>query len=382
MNGSAASREASGPEEFGAGRRRVTCLARQGSSEKTEKASEKKRREARLEGQVLKSAEVNTAFCSIVMFALLLLLWPSFAEKLAALCRDYLSESAAIGSGGLSEGAFRNILGKAFSDMGAMLLPVLAAAMLSGLAVNLLQVGFLFTTKPLSPKLDRISPLQGFSRIFSVRTLAELVKSVLKISVLGWIAYSDYRRLMAGFPDYMGRDVGASFLRIMDAAFALALKMALVFAVIAAGDYLFQWRRYEKDLRMTKQEKKEEEEEEELDAQVKTRIRQKMRRISAARALTAVQTADFVLTNPTHYAVALKYDAEGPGAPLVVAKGANALALRIKELAAEHGVELVENRPLARALYESCEVGDAIPGEFYQVVADILVAVYRKRDSV
>jgi flagellar biosynthetic protein FlhB len=357
-------------------------LARQGSSEKTEKASEKKRRDARREGQVLKSAEVNTAFCAAVMFSLLLLLWPSLTEKLAALCRDYLSESTVLGLGGLSDGLFRNMLGRAFSDMGSILLPVLAAAMLSGLAVNLLQVGFLFTTKPLSPKLGRISPIQGLSRIFSVRTLAELVKSVLKITVLGWIAYSDYRKLMEGFPGYMGLDVGAALLRIMDAALALALKMALVFAVIAAGDYLFQWRRYEKDLRMTKQEKKDEEEEEELDAQMKSRIRQKMRRISASRALTAVRTADFVLTNPTHYAVALKYDAEEAGAPFVVAKGADTLALRIKERAAEHGVELVENRPLARAIYESCEVGDIIPEEFYQVVADILVAIYRKRGAV
>jgi flagellar biosynthetic protein FlhB len=354
-------------------------LAQQGSAEKTEKASAKKRREARLEGQVLKSVEVNTAFCCAVMFALLLLLWPSLTEKLAVLCRDYLSESTMLGLGELSDGLFRNMLGRAFSDMGRILLPILATAMLAGIAVNLFQVGFLFTTKPLSPKLDRISPIQGFARIFSVRTLVELVKSILKIVVLGWIAYSDYKKLMRVFPDYMSRDVGEAFLNIMNTAFSLALKMALVFSIIAAGDYLFQWRKYEKDLRMTKQEKRDEEEEEEISPHIKSRIRQRMRQISARSALLAVQTADVVLTNPTHYAVALKYNAEDVGVPIVVAKGVDFLAQRLKERAAEYGVELVENRPLARALYDACEVGDAIPNEFFQVVADILVAVYRKK---
>ncbi|MDR1330046.1 MAG: flagellar biosynthesis protein FlhB [Oscillospiraceae bacterium] len=351
----------------------------QGAEEKTEKASAKKRRDARLEGQVLKSAEINTAFCSAVMFALLLLLWPGLTEKLAVICRDYLSAGTALGLGELSGGLVRTLLGRALGDMGGILLPILAAAMLSGLAVNLIQVGFLFTTKPLSPKLDRISPLKGFARIFSTRTLVELVKSVLKITVLGWIAYSDFRKMILAFPDYMGRDVGAAFLKIMSSAFTLALKMALVFAIIAAGDYLFQWRRYEKDLRMTKQEKKEEEKQEEGDPQIKSRIRQKMRQLSSRRMMLAVQTADFVLTNPTHYAVALKYDADGIGLPVVVAKGADYLARKIKECAAEYGVELIENRPLARSLYELCELGDVIPEEFYQVVADILRSVYIKK---
>ncbi|MDR0446854.1 MAG: flagellar biosynthesis protein FlhB [Oscillospiraceae bacterium] len=357
-------------------------MAQQGASEKTEKATEKKRREARLEGQVLKSSEVNTAFCSAVMFAMLLLVWPGLTEKLAVMCRNYLSASTILGLGELSGGVFRNMLGRTLIDMALMLLPILATAALAGLAINLLQVGFLFTTKPLSPKLSRISPIQGFSRIFSTRTLMELAKSILKITVLAWIAYSDYRKMIMSFPDYMGRDVGPAFLHIMNAAFTLALKMALVFAVIAAGDYLFQWRKYEKDLMMTKQERKDEEEEQEGDPQIRARIRQRMRQLSLRSALRAVQTADFVLTNPTHYAVALKYDATEAGVPVVVAKGADRIARIIRERAAEYGVELIENPPLARALYEACDVGDMIPREFFQVVADLLVTIYRKRNKV
>jgi flagellar biosynthetic protein FlhB len=255
----------------------------------------------------------------------------------------------------------------------------LGTALAAGVIINVLQVGFLFTTKTLSPKLDRISPIKGFSRVFSIRTLTELVKSVLKVTVLGYIAYTSYRKLLAEFPNYIGRDIHGLFLSTMELAFTIALKMAAAFALIAAGDYLFQWWKFEKDMRMTKQEVKDEYKMTEGDPQIKSKIRQKQRQMSAMRMMAQVPTADVVITNPTHYAVALKYEDGVSDAPTVVAKGKDFLARKIRETAAEHGVEMVENKTLARALYESCELGDTIPPEFYQVVADILVYVYRKK---
>jgi flagellar biosynthetic protein FlhB len=348
----------------------------QGAGEKTEKATAKKRRDAREEGQVLKSAEVNTAFCTIIMFALLLIIWQSFSDKLAFLFTDYLSAATVLGMDETLSGAtFQNMLGKALLDMGRILLPILGTAMAAGLVVNILQVGFLFTTKTLQPKADRINMLKGFGRIFSMRTLIELVKSILKIVVLGYIAYSDYRKLMVEFPDYMGKSVGAAFTLIMRSAFTLAIKMAAVFAIIAAGDFLFQWWKREKDMRMTKQEVKDEYKLTDGDPQIKSRIRQKQRQMSAARMMDAVRTADVVIKNPTHYAVALKYDAQ---APIVVAKGADHLARKILERAEEHRIETVEDRQLARTLYDNCDIGDGIPQELFAVVADILVAVAKK----
>jgi flagellar biosynthetic protein FlhB len=207
----------------------------------------------------------------------------------------------------------------------------------------------------------------------------ELVKSILKVVVLGYIAYTSYRGLMAEFPNYIGRDLYGMFLGTMNTAFSVSLKMAAAFALIAAGDYLFQWRKFEKDMRMTKQEVKDEYKMTEGDPQIKGKIRQKQRQMSAMRMMAQVPSADVVITNPTHYAVALKYEDGVSEAPVVLAKGKDFLARRIKETAREHGVEMVENRALARSLYEGCEVGDMIPPEFYQVVADILVYAYRKK---
>ncbi|MDR2356607.1 MAG: flagellar biosynthesis protein FlhB [Oscillospiraceae bacterium] len=351
-----------------------------GVGEKTEKATPKKRRDARERGQVLKSAEVNTAFGCIVMFTLLLLLWPSLTERMTSLYTEFLSAPAVLPPGGeVTNAVFSGALRRALMSLGRIMLPILGTALAAGVVINVLQIGFLFTTKTLSPKLDRISPIKGFSRVFSIRTLTELVKSVLKVALLGYVAYTSYRGLLEEFPNYIGRDIRNLFLSTMNTAFVIALKMAAAFALIAAGDYLFQWWKFEKDMRMTKQEVKDEYKMTEGDPQIKSKIRQKQRQMSAMRMMSQVPTADVVITNPTHYAVALKYEDGVSDAPAVVAKGKDFLAMKIRETAAEHGVELVENKTLARALYEGCELGDLIPPEFYQVVADILVYVYRKK---
>ncbi|MDR0951770.1 MAG: flagellar biosynthesis protein FlhB [Oscillospiraceae bacterium] len=348
--------------------------------EKTERATPKRRKEARERGQVLKSTEANVAVSCVVMIGLMLIIMPRYVEQLAGLYSSYLSGAAlAPSESGITVTDFQQVFYNASLSMLSILLPILAASFLAAIASNVMQVGFLFTTKNLTPKLENISPIKGFKRIFSIRTLVELLKSMLKIGILGYIAYSEYTKNIEKFPTLIGQSVYDAFVGSLELAFNLALKMSLALVAIAAADYLFQWWKYEKDLRMTKQEVKDEFKQMEGDPQIKGKIRQKQRQMSAMRMMEKVPTADVVITNPTHFAVALKYETGVDAAPMVVAKGQDFLARRIKEKAREFGVELVENRPLAQALYAYCDIGDEIPEEFYQAVADILVYIYRNK---
>ena len=352
------------------------------AGERSEKATAKKRRDARQRGQILKSTEVNTAFSSLLMFGLMLLIWPGFTNQLMTLYTDYLS-TAVISSADyqITTPTVQALFRQALINGASILAPILGCAFVGGLVINILQVGFLFTTKPLQPKLERISPLKGFKRIFSMRTFTELIKSLLKISLLGYILYSEYKRMLPDFPNFMGLEIYTSFLKIMNTAFSVALKMCLALGAIAAFDFTFQWFKHEKELRMTKQEVKDEYKLSEGDPQIKAKIRQKQRQMSAMRMMEKVPTADVIITNPTHYAIALKYSEGASGAPIVVAKGLDHMARKIKEMAREYKIELVENKPLAQALYSICEIDDEIPAEFYQAVADILVYVYRQKNQ-
>ncbi|MDR1117327.1 MAG: flagellar biosynthesis protein FlhB [Oscillospiraceae bacterium] len=354
----------------------------QSGGEKTEKASAKKRKDAKEKGQVLKSSEVNIAVCTTVIFAVLLVMWPRMTEQFAGIFTDFLEPSYV---SGMSEELDAQSLSQLFINvlmkMGTILMPVLLCAFLSGIVSNVLQTGFIFTTKTLSPKLERISPLKGFKRIFSAQTVMQLVKSILKVVVLGYILVSEYQKLFPKFPSLVGTNIYTSFLEMMRVAFTIALKMCLAMSAIAAGDFIFQWWKYEKDLMMTKQEVRDEYKLTEGDPQIKSRIRQKQRQMSAMRMMSRVPDADVVITNPTHFAVALRYEDGRSGAPVVVAKGQDFIARKIKEKAREHGIEIVENKPLAQSLYKMCDIDDEIPPDFYQAVADILVYVYKRKKS-
>jgi len=351
--------------------------------EKTEKATPKKRKDARKKGQVLQSVEVNTTFCLLVMFGLLYIIWPWFVERLMMIYQEHLgTQSILWASSGISINEVAGLYSRVLIDLLIALLPILGAALLAGLAINLLQIGFMFTTKTLEVKLSKLNPISGFKRMFSVKTLVDLVKSIMKVLVLGYIAYSDYIVLMEGFPGFLGLDVHASFIEIMRTAFMTALKMCLAMVFISIADYLFQWWKYEKDLRMTKQEVKDEFKMMEGDPQIKGKIRAKQRQMSAMRMMSRVPEADVVITNPTHYAVALKYDETISSAPVVIAKGVDHIARKIKEAAIESGIQIVENPPLAQSLYSLCEIDDEIPAEFYQAVADVLVFVYKQKGKL
>ena len=347
------------------------------AGERTERATPKKRRDARERGQVLKSTEINSAFCCAIIFGFMLVFSETMIRQLSELTYYSLGDGLLYWSGiELNQSEMQNILITLMLPMGAVLLPILLTALLAGLLINVVQVGFLFTTKALQPKLERISPIKGFKRIFSAKTLSELIKAIVKVSCLGLLLYNNYVTLLYQFPGFTGVNISAAFPQILRMSFILALKMTLVLAIIAVFDYLFQWWSFEKELRMTKQEVKDEYKLTEGDPQIKSRIRAKQRQMSAQRMMEQVPIADVVITNPSHYAVALAYKQGVHEAPLVLAKGRDHLARKIKEVAAEHGVEMVENVDLARSLYQFCEVGEEIPAEFYQAVADILVYVY------
>jgi flagellar biosynthetic protein FlhB len=317
------------------------------------------------------------------MFGLLFIIWEWFTGGLIRIFYSFLNPQAFTAVGEyFGTNDFIGILSRMMFNAISVLFPILGAAVLAGIAINLMQVGFLFTTKPLGVKFSKINPINGFKRMFSTRTLVDLFKSLLKITVVGLIAYTDYRNLMDAFPTYMGRDVYITFIHIMRTAFLMALKMCIAMVFIAAADFLYQWWKYEKDLRMTKQEVKDEHKMMEGDPQIKSKIRQKQRQMSAMRMMSKVPGADVVITNPTHYAVALKYEESMGSAPIVVAKGQDYIARKIKEIALEHNIEVVENPPLAQSLFALCEVDDEIPADLYQAVADILVFVYRQKGKV
>ena len=317
------------------------------------------------------------------MFGLLFLIWEWYVQRILSIFNEHLGPQTLVGlSGIMGINELTSIFSRVLMNLLRTLSPLLGAAIIAGVAINLLQVGFLFTTKSLGMKLNRISPISGFKRMFSLKTVVDLVKSLLKIIILVTIAFNEYKKLLEQFPTYVGRDVYLTFILIMRSAFLVVLKMCVAMIFIATADFLYQWWKYEKDLKMTKQEVKDEYKMMEGDPKVKSKIRQKQRQMSMMRMMSRVPEADVVITNPTHYAVALKYDEEISSAPIVIAKGQDYIARKIKEVAIEHRVEIVENAPLAQSLYSICEIDDEIPAELYQAVADILVFVYKQKGRI
>jgi flagellar biosynthetic protein FlhB len=349
-----------------------------GGGERSEKATPKKREDARKKGQVLKSAEVNTAVSMTAMFAALALFGAGIVRGTAELLTLYLSTHL---GDEVNSQTIPLMIGDALLLMLRTMLPVFLVAVGAGVLVNLIQMGFLFTTKPLAPKFSKLNPLRGLKRILSLRSLTELVKALLKISLVGWVVYSEYTARFASFPNFMLYDTATSGQAIFDICLAVAFKAAVALMGIGAADYLYQRFDYEKNLRMTKQEIKDEYKLIEGDPQIKGKIRQKQREMSAMRMMHAVPEADVVITNPTHYAVAVKYDDRAAAAPVVLAKGKDLLARRIKAKAQESGVRMVENRPVAQALYLTAKVGRQIPENLYQAVAEILAYVYSLRKN-
>jgi len=357
-------------------------LSGQGGGERTEKPTRRRIEKARKAGQVARSNEVNIAFSVIMLFAVLYILWDRFMDSAARMVTRYLSAEFLCGSSvQINRARVTQVYGQALADGLTIVWPILLLAMLVGVVVHVMQTGLLLTGETLKPKMNRINPIEGFKRIFSLCALIELLKSSLKVACLCYFVYSVYTGFLTQFPEMMRMDVASSFRKVMRMALNLGIKMGGVLGAIAALDYLYQRLKHEKDLMMTKQEVKDEYKQIEGDPKIKGRIKQKQRQMSRMRMMRRLPQADVVITNPTHYAVALQYKEQENKAPVVLAKGKDHVALRIKEKAREYGVEIVENKPVAQALYKNCELDQEIPPELYQAVAEILVYVYRMKNK-
>lgn len=258
-----------------------------------------------------------------------------------------------------------------------MVLPIAAAGMLASVIFSGLQTRFKFTGSLLKPKLSRISPVSGFRRMFSGKSLAELIKAIIKTTVVVLVLYTEIRSDIVSLAALPAASVADMIRWIASTAYGVAIKIAVIMAAFGAADYLYQWWEYEKSIRMTKQEVKDEYKRQEGDPQIKGKIKEVQRKMATMRMMNMVPKADVVVRNPTHYAVALKYDPQKDSAPVVVAKGKDHVALKIIEIAEKHGVYVTENRPLARGLYQAVEINQRIPEEFYKAVADIIAFLYR-----
>ncbi len=350
---------------------------------KTEKATPKKRRDARKKGQVLQSREISTAVVLIFVFMGLRIFGGNIYREIIEFMRRALSQYP------MEDGMFTiDALFKLFTDVVTVFLksmgPIFAIAMITGLIAGYAQIGFLFTIETLAMKFNRINPANGLKRIFSIRSIAELLKSIIKIVIIGYIAYSYLRSEENNVINSMDMDVISTAAYIASTSISVAIRICVALIFLGVLDYAYQWWEYEKSLKMTKQEVKEEYKQVEGNPEIKSKIKQKQRQMSMRRMMQQVPKADVVITNPTHFAVAIKYDLEVSDAPVVIAKGQDFMALRIKEAAKENGVEIVENRPLARNLYDTVEIGQSIPPELYQAVAEVLAFVYnlKKRSRV
>lgn len=341
---------------------------------KTEKPTPRRREKTRTEGGVARSMELNSA--AVLVTSSLMMIW--FGGRLfSGLRQIMIAILRNMGSVAITKDGLQPYLWEGMKAIALLLLPLFLALSVVGIGVNVVQVGFRVTPKYALPKWSRINPATGFKRLFSVHSLVDLVKSILKIVLVGGIVYltiaANFDRIfsLGRVPiEGLGSEIGSLLGRVFLVASLSILGLGLL-------DYLFNRYEFEKSLKMTKEETKEEMRQTEGDPHVKGKIREVMLKSVFRRMMKKLPEADVVITNPVHVAVALKYDRKKNSAPVVVAKGARKVAERIKEVAREHSIPIVENPPLARSLYKIVEIGQEIPVEMYKAVAEVLAYVYR-----
>ena len=342
--------------------------------EKTEQPSERRRREARKKGNVAKSMEINSAAIILFGTAILFFAGGHIFQGIRDLVRDHLARAATqtLAADGMTDFYIRHAV-----QMVQILGPALLTLVVVALAANIAQVGFIWAAEALAPNPSKLNVVAGIKRLFSLRSFVELIKSLIKLSVIGLIIYSTIKSRVEISQVLIDKPVSQIISFVFTAAGEVLLKVALVLLLFALADYAYQRWEYEKSLRMTKEEVKEEHKMTEGNPKIKARIREIQRATARRRMMAQVPEADVVITNPVHYAVALRYEPTQHHAPVLLAKGERKLAQRIKQIAQEHNVPIVEDPPLARLLFKEGEVGKEIPLETYQAVAEVLGYVYR-----
>ncbi len=344
--------------------------------EKTEEPTPKKREDARQEGQVARSMEVNSAMVLLAVSLVFFFTGGWLVQNLGAIMREAMLRAP---SGEVTPQSIVPLFEESARHVLRLVMPFLIAVGVVGLASNIGQVGWMLSGKTIQPKLDKINPLKGIKNLFSARSLVELLKNLFKVGLIGLICYLVVKHELEGFLPLVYAQPGEILSHIGGTVLKLMGYTLLMLGVIALFDFSFQRWDTTRKLRMSKHEVKEERKQTEGDPQQKGRIRSLQQETAYNRMIADVSQADVVVTNPTRLAVALKYDADKGAAPRVIAKGARLVAARIRELARENGIPVIENREMARTLFKACEVGMEIPASLYRAVAELLAFVYRLR---
>lgn len=345
------------------------------AEEKTEAATPKKKRDARKKGQVPVSKDLSSAFVLLFIFLVINSFSGYFAKHFYTLI-IFVNDNIKNVDKLYEVGNLLPFFSKVLFITIKIIMPILLTALFTGLIFSYMQVGALFTIEPIKPKLSKINPIEGFKKLFSIKSLVELAKSLLKSAIL--IGYSVFylKNRLGIIVDSLEYSTEKFIGVIWDIIFQLVLRISIMMIVLAVLDYMYKIWQHNKDLKMTKKEIKDEYKESEGDPLLKSKIKQKQRELSASRMMQEVPEADVVITNPTHFANAIKYDSDSGNAPLVVAKGRDLVANNIKRIAKENEIPIVENKPLAREIYKVVEIGDEIPADLYHAVAEVLAYVY------
>lgn len=341
---------------------------------KTEQPTGKRISDARKKGNVAKSTDLNNAAVLMTAGILLYFYWPPVADLLRNVMTERLGHFP---QQDLTVDLLMLLARELGTSVGLALAPILLTLLLVGIAVNYVQVGNNLTFEPLKPKLEKLNPVNGLKRLFSLRSTVEALKGIIKISIVGYICYVVIRDRYHELATAYGTGLLGLGTLIGTTAWSIAWRVMIALVVIGLVDLVYQRYEYTKGLKMTKQEVKDEWKQAEGNPEVKGEIKKRQRKMAQQRMMSEVPKASVVITNPTHFAVAVKYERETMEVPVVLAKGTDLVAKRIREIAAEAKVPMVENKPIAQALYKQVEIGDEIPAELYAAVAEILVAVQR-----
>jgi flagellar biosynthetic protein FlhB len=346
--------------------------------EKTEQPTDKRLQEARKRGQVAQSKELPT--CLIILFSSIFLYF-TISQGFQEMFKTYVTYVRHLDLD-VDPSNILTLMSTGIYGWLKMVLPFFALLISVALLGSLVQTGFMWSFEAMQFKFENISPLAGIKKLFSKRSAIEVIKSVAKIAVLTYVSYSLIRNELPLILSLPNKDASVIAEYLARVSFSLAWKIGAVFLFLAGADFLFQRWQHKKDLMMTQQEVKEEYKDREGNPLVKSRIRSLQRELSRRRMMEDVKTADVIVTNPTHFAIGLKYVAQDMPAPRIVGKGAGFVAQKIKDVAKRHGVPLIENKPLAQALFYVVKVGDYVPEKFYLIVAELLAQVYKRRNGV